>query len=376
VRSLPLAVSLLVAIAGCGSPVPEPVPPPSPAPPSVDTSALDGFFRARFPADEPGLAVLVAKHGKTVFRAGYGLADISTREPITPQTLFNLGSLSKTFVAGAILILQERGKLSVDDSLSTYFPGFKHPELAAKVQLRHLLTHTSGLPDNRPVAAQREFYLTARDAENWYPVTQADALEFEPGSRFAYSNPAFDALALIVEKVSGTKWQTFVRDEIFLPAGMRTSTITDGPHPERGVAHGYGRVGDEWRERDYGEEPTFAAAGNGGVWSSVEELARYEQALRDGVFLRPATVADARTVKTFANWASEATPMIGWSWFVRDVDGMREIGHTGSQGGFLTNYFIVPDKDVLVVFLMNGSGDFDAVNDELHRWLGEQRWLE
>jgi len=373
------AIGIAVTL-GCGAPASPPSRPavaPPPTAPAVDTASLDAYFKAHFPADEPGIAVLIAKRGRTVFSAGYGLADLGTREPITTRTLFNLGSLSKTFVASAILILQERGKLSVDDPLSKYFPGFKHPELAAKIQLRHLLTHTSGLPDNRPVEAQLDFYLTARDAENWYPVTQADALEFEPGAQFAYSNPAFDALALVVEQVGGRKWQSFVHDEIFLPAGMATSTITDGPHPERGVAHGYYR--DEqraWHELDYGEVPTFAAAGNGGVWSSVEELARYEQALCAGRFLRPGTLADARTLKTFANWASDEPPMVGWSWFIRDVDGLKEIGHTGSQGGFLTNYFIVPDKDLLVVFLMNGSGDRAGITDELHRWLREARWLD
>lgn len=353
-----------------------PVAAPSPKAPAVDTHALDEYFTAHFPADEPGIAVLVAKHGKTVYARGFGVADVVTHEPITTRTLFNLGSLSKTFVANAILILQERGKLSVDDRLSKYFPRFKHPELADKVQLRHLLTHTSGLPDIRRVEEEFTAYLTAKDAENWQPITQADALEFEPGSKFKYSNPAFNALALIIEQVSGRKWQTFVHDEIFVPAGMTTSTITDGPHPERGVSHGYDRVDGKWVEIDYGEVPTFAAAGNGGVWSSVEELARYEQALHDARFLRAATIADSRTIKTFANWSSEDAPFIGWSWFVLDVDGLREVGHTGGQGGFSTRYFIVPDKDVLVVYLMNGPGDFKAVNAELHRWLRDANWLD
>jgi CubicO group peptidase (beta-lactamase class C family) len=391
VKLFALAAGVMVASTACGSHPPTAAPavasPPEKKTPAVDTSELDTYFGAHFPADAPGIAVLIAKRGQTVYARGFGLADLNTREAITTRTLFNLGSLSKTFVANAILILQERGKLSVDDPLSKYFPGFKHPELAAKVKLRHLLTHTSGLPDIRPVEAQREFYLSARDAENWQPITQAEALEFEPGSEFDYSNPAFNALALVVEQVSGRKWQAFVHDEIFVPAGMTTSTITDGPHPERGVSHGYVRVGDEWKERDYGEEPTFAAAGNGGVWSSVEELALYERALHDARFLRASTIADSRTVKTFSNWANKEPPRIGWSWFIVDVDddgiccadgggGIHEIGHRGSQGGFRTNYFIVPDKDVLVVFLMNAPGDYDGVTSELQRWLKQMNWLD
>ncbi len=338
--------------------------------------ALDAYLRDAFPADEPGIAVMIARGDEVVFSRGYGLADLDTGEPIGASTLFNVGSLSKTFVAGAVLILVERGELSLDDPLSKYFPDFKHPELAQRVQLQHLLTHTSGLPDNRPVEEEREFYLTARDAENWYPITQADALEFEPGSRYAYFNPGFNALALIVEQVTGKKWQAFVRDEIFLPSGMLTSTITDGPHPETGVAHGYRRWMGQWRENDYGEVPTFAAAGNGGVWSSVAELRLYERALQRAVFLSAETIADARTVKTFDNWASDAPPEIGWSWFITEAAGRRHIGHTGGQGGFSTNYFVIPDKDLHVAFILNNGGGLRETTDEIYRWLGAAGYLD
>jgi CubicO group peptidase (beta-lactamase class C family) len=135
---VPTAITVLLAIAACRESAPPPVAPQPAAPAPVDTTALDAYFKANFPADRPGIAVLVARRGQTVFAGGYGLADLQTREPITTRTLFNLGSLSKTFVASAILILQERGKLSVDDTLAAYFPAFKNPELASKVQLRHL----------------------------------------------------------------------------------------------------------------------------------------------------------------------------------------------------------------------------------------------
>jgi CubicO group peptidase (beta-lactamase class C family) len=123
-----------------------------------------------------------------------------TREPASTRTLFNVGSITKTFVASAILMLQEQGKLSVEDNLLGYFPGFKHKDIAARVQIKHLLTHTSGLPDIRNVRENRTFYLTAKDAESWYPITQTDALTSEPGSQYAYSNPAFNGLALIIER--------------------------------------------------------------------------------------------------------------------------------------------------------------------------------
>jgi CubicO group peptidase (beta-lactamase class C family) len=366
-----------LAVAGANTLACSPDRTPATRPRAPDTSALDAYFRKQFPAGEPGGAVLLVKGDRVVFSGAYGLADLRTREPITTRTLFNLGSLSKTFVANAILILQEEGRLSVDDRLSRFFPAFKHPDIAARISIRHLLTHTSGLPDNREVAKNPVFYLTAKDAENWHPVTQADALVFEPGSRAQYSNPAFNGLALIVEKVSGMKWQSFVRDRIFLPSGMKSSTITDGEHPTTGVAHGYERVDTGWREADYGEEPTFAAAGNGGVWSSVEELALYERALRSGTFLSPAAVADSRTIKTFENWVDPEPPVVGWSWFIeRTKDNLRTAGHTGSQGGFRTFYVVIPGRSIWFVVLTNSPREMEAMKAWIEQWLRDANWLD
>jgi CubicO group peptidase (beta-lactamase class C family) len=343
-------------------------------------TALDDHFRAEFPAQEPGAAVLVMKGDSVVFAKGYGLADLKTKEPITTKTLFNLGSISKTFVASAILILQERGKLSVEDSLSRYFPAFKNKAIARQVKIKHLLTHTSGLADNRRVNDDTVFYLTARDAENWYPETQLDSLSFAPGSRFEYSNPAYNGLALIVAQVSGQKWQTFVKENIFDPAGMTTSTITDGAYPEQGVSHGYVLHHGQWTEDDYGEEPTFPAAGNGGVWSSAEELMRYEQAFQQAKFLKSETIRDARTIKThYPQWKSTDKAFIGWSWFITQEDGVTLIGHPGSQGGFLTNYVTVPEKKIFFVILCNApreSYEMKATTSFVLSELKKRDWLK
>lgn len=338
--------------------------------------ALDEFFATAMPTNEPGGAVLIMKDRDVVFARGYGVADIGTKQRITPETLFNLGSVSKTFVANAILKLQEEGKLSVEDPILKYFPGFRNPGAVSDVRLKHLLTHTSGLPDNRNVGADTVFYLTAKDEENWAPVMNADSLNFPPGSRYEYSNPAFNALALVVEKVSCVKWQQYIIDIIMRPAGMINSTITDGPHPQSGVAHAYVRIGNAWIEDDYGEEPTFAAAGNGGVWSSAEELAKYELAIQNSVFLKEQTVADSRTVKTFGDWNSSAGPFIGWSWFIGNTDGLRTISHAGDQGGFLCNYVVVPEKDVFFVILCNTRRDVAGFTAEILKTLKELDWLE
>jgi CubicO group peptidase (beta-lactamase class C family) len=339
---------------------------------------LHDYFTQVLPPNEPGGAVLIMKNSVVVFSKGYGIEDISNKKPITSQTLFNLGSISKTFVANGILMLQEKGMLSVEDSIGKYFPDFKNKTIAGQVKIKHLLTHTSGLPDTRRVSRDSVFYLTAKDAENWYPVTQADSLQFDPGERFEYSNPAFNALALIIEQVSGMKWQRFIEQNILVPSHMRSSTITDGPHPQSGVAHAYQKNKNEWIEDDYGEEPTFAAAGNGGVWSSVEELALYERALQQGIFLKPENMTDSRTVKNFDNWAdSTEMPSIGWSWFIGQTsDGLQTIGHTGDQGGFLCNYVTLPEKKILVVILCNTRRDVGSLTHRTMQWLKGKNYLD
>src|SRR5688572_76583 len=317
------------------------------------SNQFDAIFDSVFKADEPGGAVLIAKNGKVIYEKGFGIEDIKTKKPISSHTLFNVGSISKTFVAYGILQLAKENKLSLDDDIHKYFPDFRNTSIAKKVRIYHLLTHTSGLPDTRRVNEESIFYLTAKDEENWAPIKRTDSLEYEPGERFNYSNPAFNALALIIEKVSGMKWQRYIQKNIMGPAGMKTSTITDGAHPRSGVSHGYTFDGKNYIENDYGEEPTFAASGNGGVWSSVDELWKYEQAIQKNIFLDTAWIRRSRTIQGFSNWKDSTPSFIGLSWFITKANNEDMIGHTGSQGGFRADYVWLPGKQLFYAVLCN-----------------------
>jgi CubicO group peptidase (beta-lactamase class C family) len=331
---------------------------------SVQT-AFDKIFDSTFKADEPGGAVLIAKDGKIIYEKGFGIEDINTKKSISTQTLFNIGSISKTFVAFGILQLAKENKLSLNDSIYKYFPDFKNTAIAKKVKIYHLLTHTSGLPDIRKTQEDSVFFLSAKDEENWAPIKQTDILEFEPGERFNYSNPAFNALALIIEKVSGMKWQEYIKKNIMQPAGMKTSTITDGPYPESGVSHGYLFDGKKYFEKDYGEEPTFAASGNGGVWSSVDELWKYEQAIQKNIFIDSAWVKKSRTIVGFSNWKDSLPSFIGLCWFITKTSGENMIGHTGSQGGFRADYVWLPEKDLFYVILCNTPKALSKIREQV-----------
>lgn len=350
------------------------------APPSTSfSSEIDALFRSELPENEPGGAILVMKGDSILFAKGYGLADLETGEKITPNTLFNTGSVSKTFVAYGILKLRDAGALSLEDSLPKYFPDFDNPEIARKVKVKHLLAHTSGLPDLRKTEEDSVFYLTAKDAENWEPIKGAQALNFEPGEKFEYSNPAFNGLALIIEQAAGRKWQDYIREEIMLPAGMANSTITDGPHPQEGVAHAYEKGNGQYREYDYGEYPTFAASGNGGVWSSVNELAKYELAIRQGAFLDEATIAESRTVYEPENRADSLPPFLGFSWFINEPAPplhVRRVFHTGSQGGFRAFHLSIPEKGILYVALFNRPVGREAFMEKGLELMAKYGWLE
>lgn len=338
---------------------------------------LDSYFNDSFNPKGPGGAILIMKGDNVIFSKGYGLADLQTNDAITPQTLFNTGSISKTFVSHVILDLANEGKLSLQDSLAKYFTDFKNPAIANQVKIHHLLTHTSGLPDNRRVFLDSVFLLTAKDEENWAPIKQNDSLLFEPGSHYEYSNPAFNGLALIIEKVTGKKWQEVVKEKIFAPAGMKTSVITDGPYPITGVSHAYLKTNDGYIEKDYGEEPTFAAAGNGGVWSSVEELALYELALRNAKFSNDKTIEDSRTIKDYTNWKSTTPPFIGYSWFIGQTEeGYKMIYHTGTQGGFYGDYVSIPEKGITYIMLCNIPTPQEEKRDAVLSILKKYTWLD
>lgn len=320
---------------------------------------FEALFDDKFSENEPGGIVLVKKGNEIVFLKSYGVEDTETGKKIDTNTIFNTGSISKTFVSNGILMLKEANLLSLEDSLFHYFKDFDNEEIAKKVKIKHLLSHTSGLPDSRNVSEDIEFYLTAKDEENFQPIKHTQSLNFEPGKEFQYSNPAFNGLALIIEKVTHQKWQDFIKEKIFIPSGMKHSKITDGPYPEHDVAHAYTLEDKVFQEDDYGEYPTFAAAGNGGVWCSILDLVKYEKALANETFLKKETIENSQNVWMPKNWKSLEDPDVGYSWFIAKKEhkqnelGLKVISHTGWQGGFRAFYISIPEKDILYIGLFN-----------------------
>jgi len=291
-------------------------------------------------------AALVAKNGKTVFAQAYGLADREKKTSNTLKTRFRLGSMNKMFTAVATMQLVQSGKLDLKAPFGNYLTDYPNKDVASKVTIEHLLTHTGGTGDIfGPEFDKRRLELkTLRDYVSLYGQR---ALEFEPGSRWQYSNYGFLLLGVIVEKVSGQSYYDYVRDHIFKPAGM-TATASEPEEqtvPERSV--GYMRFGPgDWRPNN--DTLPYRGTSAGGGYSTVEDLLRFATALQSHKLLNAQYTEMMTTGKVDAGRDKYA---YGFQESVNN--GMRCFGHGGGAPGMNGELQICPASGYVIAVLAN-----------------------
>jgi CubicO group peptidase (beta-lactamase class C family) len=277
------------------------------------------------------------------------MADPRDLSPVTLRTNFRLASMTKQFTAMAVLMLRGDGALRLDAALTEVFPGF--PQYGAGITLRHLLWHTSGirpyealLPEGDPRQVRDRDVLGLMEAQR--------SGDFPPGERFHYSNTGYALLAMAVDHVSGTCFQAFLRRRIFQPLGMEGAlAFVEGGPPVAARAYGFRRRSGAWEFAD--QSPTSAVLGDGGVYCSVEDYARWDAALRDGTLVPPAVVREAFTRGATA----DGRPVdYGHGWRLEREAGMEVVYHTGSTTGFNTCVRRVPERDFTVVAFANRTG--------------------
>lgn len=326
---------------------------------------IDSLFNNRYATIEnnenrPGGAVYILKGDTVIFDKGYGIADLATGSPIDGNTFFNIASVSKQFTAMAILQLQEEGKLSVEDALSKYFPDFK-ADFFKRIKIKHLLSHSSGLPDLRP-RDNRDFVLHATDMECIEFFKELDHLNFEPGSNYEYQNPTFQLCYAIIEKVSGEPFEEYMKKHIFTPAGMDETLYFEAERNIPRMAHGYITEdnGVTWKEYDYGEESFFATKADGGIYTSTHEFAKWEQALRNDILISDSLKQIAHspvttvTGSTYSSYQNRPYTSYGYGWFIEQKPGMpKKVYHTGDNGGFQIYAGRFPEKGILVLVFEN-----------------------
>jgi CubicO group peptidase (beta-lactamase class C family) len=335
---------------------------------------IDAMFRAVTSPRDPGLAVLVRKDGRTVLERGYGMRDLRAGLPIDKSTDFRLASFTKQFTAMAILLLVHDGKLRYDEHLTDVFPEF--PAYGKTITIRNILNHTSGLVAYEDLMGKQyagkspEEIPQIHDAGVLALMEQQTGTKFPPGTRWEYSNSGYCVLAMVVEKLSGMPFGEFLRQRIFEPSGMsRTLAFEYGKEvvPER--AYGYTNDAGVWLETD--QSPTSATLGDGGIYTNLEDLAKWDDALRKHTLLSaeefqpaitpaapPESVSSSGAPNSFTD--PDGKPVsYGFGWFLDPYRGHERMWHTGSSMGFRT---VIErfTKDNLTVIILSNRTDLDV----------------
>jgi CubicO group peptidase (beta-lactamase class C family) len=311
--------------------------------------AVDSLLADYAKPGAPGASVVVVRDGRILLERAYGLADVEAHVRATPRTDYRLASLTKEFTATAVMLLADEGKLSFDDPVSRWLPGL--PAYAHGVTVRHLLTHTSGLWAYEDFVPDSQTY-QVKDRDALHLIARADSLYFPPGTAFRYSNTGYALLALVVEAASGVPFARFMRERVFIPAGMRNTVAFEAgvsSVPRR--AYGHAADGARWVKAD--QSNTSAVLGDGGVYTSVDEMVKWSRTIFGHRLVRAATQQLAWTSAPLTNGQPAG---YGFGWFVdHDAHGLR-LWHNGETRGFTNGIVVYPQQRLMVVLLTNRLG--------------------
>lgn len=309
-------------------------------------SKLDAFMEKK--EDFSGI-VLIAKDGNIIMEKGYGMANKEEGLPNQQDTKFQIASISKTFAATAIMQLEEKGLLSVQDPLSKYFPELPHSD---SITLHHLLSHSSGYVE---YLQSKEFEFDHKYAkEEIISLFKDEPLNFTPGEKFSYSNSGFFLLGMIVEKVSGQSYEDYIAENIFVPAGMVHSSFSVANPQELAVGYVKGEKGPK-------VDPSMAFAA-GDIISTAGDVYLFDQALRANQLLKAETQNKMYTV-----YSSRFPYQYGYGWYVLETFGHRNVSHSGGYPNGFRNYLTrYIDEDLTIIVLSNQmETDSKALTREL-----------
>jgi CubicO group peptidase (beta-lactamase class C family) len=341
-------------------------------PASLMEKATDAIFSPVTQENSPGLAVLVRKNGRSLFEKGYGVRDLRTNVKIAPNTNFRLASFTKQFTAMAIMLLVHNGKLRYDETLTEIFPDF--PAYGKNITIGNLLNHTGGLPDYEDLMEAEEKIR----GPLWSPERQIQDEEvlsllkketegkFASGTSWSYSNSGYVVLGLIVAKASGQPYGDFLRARIFAPLHMdHTIVYQKGKNEIVNRAFGHTKEGDALKETD--QSSTSATLGDGGIYSNLEDLAKWDDALRNHTLLSAEEMVPALVPAKLANGKPTLWPVAangdnlhpgklvsyGFGWFLDSYWGIPRMWHTGSTMGFRTIIERFTANHLTIIILCN-----------------------
>ena len=317
-------------------------PPADPSQPAIDAFIKQQMDEQRI----PGLSLAVTVDNELIFTKGYGLANVELQSPALDESVYEVASITKQFTAMAVLLLAQDGRLGLDDPVGKYFP--EAPAAWKKITLRRLLTHTSGIPDydeaGQPLDPHREY-----TEDELVRLAAALPLKFQPGARWSYSNTAYVLLGVLVHRVSGKPYGDFLRERVFSPLHMGSTRVNSQGDVIPFRASGYQL--DEGRLKNQDSMSTsVGATGDGGLVSSVVDLAKWDAAIQSGALLAPARWQDVFTAVALN---SGKTFPYGFGWFIREQAGHPYYEHSGRLQGFASHILRFRDAGVSVIVLAN-----------------------
>ena len=313
-------------------------------------SQLDALLSEKYPADGPGISALVAKDGEVIYKNAFGLANMELGVDMNTENVFEIGSITKQFTAVAILMLQEEGKLTVNDPISKYFPDY--PEAGKNVTIHQLLNHTSGI---KSYTGMRSFQSQARndlDPLALIDVFKNEPMDFAPGEQWLYNNSGYIILGAIIEQLTDMSYEDFIEGKIFKPLGMNNSYYGSKTQIIPNRAWGYSPTETGWQNAEYLSMTLPYAAGS--LMSTTEDMLKWQEALNDEKLLPKAALA-----KAFQNTTlNDGSPTYyGYGWQVNEVNGSPSIEHGGGIFGYTTMGVYLPEEDIYVIALTNNNGN-------------------
>jgi CubicO group peptidase (beta-lactamase class C family) len=314
--------------------------------------SVDSYIAAQLREQHiPGLALAVIRDGRVVKSQGYGLANIELGVPVTPETVFQLGSIGKQFTATAILMLAEDGELSLDDKITRYFPAAA-PRWNA-ITIRHLLNHTSGLADYTDDKYVAPGGLTPLHEE----LTDEEILrrfttlpfDFKPGEKWSYSNTGYAILGFLIHKVSGQTYGDFLEARVFKPLGMSATRVISESEIIPNRAAGYLLVKNEIKNQ-FWVSPHWNTLADGALYSTAADMTKWDAAITARALLKPESYAQMWTPAPLDDGKSYP---YGFAWDLLEVNGHRLQEHGGAWQGFTAHYARYPDDQLSVIVLTN-----------------------
>jgi CubicO group peptidase (beta-lactamase class C family) len=316
---------------------------------------FDTYIGDQYTSDAPGVSILVAKDGKAIYSRGSGIANLELDIKAAPKHVFEIGSITKQFTAVAILMLEEQGKLSVEDEITKFIPDY--PTQDKTITVHHLLNHTSGIKSYTNMPSFMEFARTDMTPTVLMDRFKNEQMEFDPGTQFNYNNSGYIVLGHIIEVVSGQSYEDFIQTNIFDKVGMNNSYYGSMTRLIPNRARGYSKTETGYRNADYLSLTLPYAAGS--IMSTTADLLKWQNAISANTLIKKSSLEKATNGSTLDS-GEEIT--YGYGWYTGNINGSASVEHDGGIFGYSSSGIFLPEENVYVIGLSNcDCGDVGAL---------------